>query len=102
METEGLAAGWHVTSRSKSALTSSQSTLTPSPLDCPRSCIPETIDTVLLDFDDLVMAFNYNGKRVLWKGLGSSRCDISTTARLNSIQQQEDTVHDQVQTTIRQ
>jgi hypothetical protein len=48
------------------------------------------------------MAFNYNGKRVLWKGLGSSRCDISTTARLNSIQQQEDTVRDQVQTTIRQ
>jgi hypothetical protein len=76
------------------------------PLDCFDMVLGvaflKPLHTVLLDFDDLVMAFNYNDKRVLWKGLGSSRCDISTTARLNSIQQQEDTVRDHVQTTIKQ
>lgn len=29
----------------------------------------KTINTILLDFDDLEMAFTYNGKCVLWRGL---------------------------------
>jgi hypothetical protein len=50
--------------------------------------------SILMDFDDLVMAFNYNGKHVLWKGLGSSRADTPSTVRLNSSRQQEDHVLD--------
>jgi hypothetical protein len=50
------------------------------------------LHTVMLDFDDLVVAFNYNGKHAFWKGLGSHRCDIPTTARLASIRQEEETV----------
>jgi hypothetical protein len=50
--------------------------------------------SILMDFDDLVMAFNYNGKCVLWKGLGSSRADIPSTVRLNFLRQQEDHVLD--------
>jgi hypothetical protein len=49
------------------------------PLDCFDMVLGvsflKPLHTVLLDFDDLVMAFTYNG-RVLWKGLGSHRCDI--------------------------
>jgi hypothetical protein len=52
--------------------------------------------TILLDFDDLIMAFTHNGKRVLWKGLGSTRKDIPTTTRLHTIQQEEDSVLDQL------
>jgi hypothetical protein len=52
--------------------------------------------SILMDFDDLVMAFNYNGKRVLWKGLGSERADIPSTAHLHTIRQQEDHVLDQL------
>jgi hypothetical protein len=68
------------------------------PLDCFDMVLGvsflKPLHTVLLDFDDLVMAFTYNGKRVLWKGLGSHRCDIPRNARLHSIRQQEDTVLD--------
>jgi hypothetical protein len=52
------------------------------------------LHSILMDFDDLVMALNYNGKHVLWKGLGSSRADTPSTVRLNSIRQQEDHVLD--------
>jgi hypothetical protein len=59
------------------------------PLDCFDMVLGvaflKPLHTVLIDFDDLVMAFNYNDKRVLRKGPGSSRCDIQTTARLVSI-----------------
>jgi hypothetical protein len=43
------------------------------PLDCFDMVLGvsflKPLHTILLDFDDLVMAFTYNGKRVLWKGL---------------------------------
>jgi hypothetical protein len=59
------------------------------PLDCFDVVLGvsflKPLHTVLMDFDDLVMAFNHNGKRVLWKGLGSPRCDITTTSRLHAI-----------------
>jgi hypothetical protein len=61
------------------------------PLDCFDMVLGvsflKPLHTIQLDFNDLVMAFTYNGKRVLWKGLGSPRCDIPSTARLHSIQQ---------------
>jgi hypothetical protein len=70
------------------------------PLDCFDMVLGvsflKPLHTILLDFDDLVMAFTYNGKRVLWKGLGSHRCDIQSTARLHSIQQQEQVVLEQL------
>jgi hypothetical protein len=73
------------------------------PLDCFDMVLGvaflKPLHTVLMDFDDLVMAFNYNGNRVLWKGLGSSRCDIQTTARLVSIRQEEASVPDKVHAT---
>jgi hypothetical protein len=73
------------------------------PLDCFDMVLGvaflKPLHTVLIDFDDLVMAFNYNGKRVLWKGLGSGRCDIQTTARLVSIRQKEPPVSDKIQAT---
>jgi hypothetical protein len=57
------------------------------PLDCFDMVLGVSflrpLHTILLDFDDLVMAFTYNGKRVLWKGLGSPRCDIQSTARIH-------------------
>jgi hypothetical protein len=56
------------------------------------------LHTIRMDFDDLVMSFNYNGRRVLWKGLGSERRDIPSTARLNSIRDQEHQVLDQLLT----
>ena len=44
-----------------------------------------TLGPILWDFDDLCMAFWHHGKRVLWKGLGSTRWDIESTCRLHSI-----------------
>jgi hypothetical protein len=59
------------------------------PLDCFDMVLGvsflKPLHTVLMDFDDLIMAFNHNGKRVLWKGLGSPRCNITTTSRLHAI-----------------
>jgi hypothetical protein len=54
------------------------------------------LHTIRMDFEDLVMSFNYNGRRVLWKGLGSNRSDIPSTASLNSIRTQEQQVLDQL------
>jgi hypothetical protein len=70
------------------------------PLDCFDMLLGvsflKPLHTILLDFDDLVMAFTCNGKRVLWKALGSGRCDTHSTERLHSIRQQETTVLDQL------
>jgi hypothetical protein len=48
-----------------------------------------TLGPILWDFDDLCMAFWHNGKRVLRKGIGSTRWDIPPTGRLHSIQKSE-------------
>jgi hypothetical protein len=70
------------------------------PLDCFDMVLGvdflKPLHSILVDFDDLVMAFTYNGKRVLWEGLGSSRSDIPSTGRLHSIRQQETSVLDQL------
>jgi hypothetical protein len=70
------------------------------PLDCFDMVLGvdflKHLHSILVDFDDLVMAFTYNGKRVLWEGLGSSRSDIPLTGRLHSIRQQETSVLDQL------
>jgi len=39
---------------------------------------------ILWDFDDLCMSFVHHGRRVLWKGLGSTRTDIPPTGRLHA------------------
>jgi hypothetical protein len=43
-----------------------------------------TLGPILWDFDDLCMVFNHNGRRVLWKGIGSTRTDIPPTGRLQA------------------
>jgi hypothetical protein len=43
-----------------------------------------TLGPILWDFDDLCMAFNHNGRRVLWKGIGSTHTDIPPTGRLHA------------------
>lgn len=48
-----------------------------------------TLGPILWDLDDLCMAFWYQGRRVLWKGIGSTRWDIPSTARLNCISKSE-------------
>jgi hypothetical protein len=83
------------------------------PLDCFDMVLGvaflKPLPTVLMDFEDLVMAFNYNGRRVLGKVLGFHRCDIPSLATIRqegnivpsqgatvssqtSIRQQEETV----------
>jgi hypothetical protein len=58
------------------------------PLDCYDMILGttwlRTLGPILWDFDDLCMAFNYGGRRVLWKGLGSTRTDIPPTGRLHA------------------
>lgn len=57
------------------------------PLDCYDMVLGisylRTLGPILWDFDDLVMAFWHHGKRVMWKGLGSTRTDIPPTGRLH-------------------
>jgi hypothetical protein len=48
-----------------------------------------TLGPILWDFDDLCMAFWHHGRRVLWKGLGSPRCDIPPTGRLHAMRHDE-------------
>ena len=43
-----------------------------------------TLGPILWDFDDLCMAFTHQGRRVLWKGIGSTRSDIPPTSRLHA------------------
>ena len=49
----------------------------------------KTLGAILWDFEDLCMAFWHQGRRVLWKGIGSDRWDIPPTGRLNSIRDTE-------------
>jgi hypothetical protein len=61
------------------------------------------LQTVLMDFDDLVMAFNHNGHHVFWKGIGSPRCDIPSLATIvhkgNTVRHQDNIVRGQIQST---
>ena len=44
-----------------------------------------TLGPILWDFDDLCMAFTREGRRVFWRGIGSTRHDVQSTRRLNSL-----------------
>jgi len=44
-----------------------------------------TLGPILWDFDDLCMDFWHSGKRVLWKGIGSTRWDIPSTSTLHAL-----------------
>lgn len=48
-----------------------------------------TLGPILWDLEDLCMAFWLHGRRVFWKGIGSTRWDIPSTARLHSISKTE-------------
>ena len=58
------------------------------PLDCYDMVLGvtwlRTLGPILWDFDDLCMAFNHHGRRVLWKGIGSTRTDIPPMGRLHA------------------
>ena len=44
-----------------------------------------TLGPILWDFDDLCMAFNKAGRRVFWRGIGSTRYDVQSTRRLHAL-----------------
>lgn len=48
-----------------------------------------TLGPILWDFDDLCMSFWHFDKRVLWKGIGSTRWDIPPTGRVHAMQHSE-------------
>lgn len=58
------------------------------PLDCYDMVLEvtwlRTLGPILWDFEDLCMAFNHHGRRVLWKGIGSTRTDIPPMGRLHA------------------
>jgi len=44
-----------------------------------------TLGPILWDFDDVCMAFTRGVRRVFWRGIGSTRYDVQSTRRLNTI-----------------
>lgn len=70
------------------------------PLDCYDMVLGvsflRTLGPILWDFDDLCMTFWRSGKRVLWKGVGSTRWDIPSTSRLHSVQKSETSLLDRL------
>lgn len=44
-----------------------------------------TLGPILWDFDDLRMVLCHQGRRILWKGIGSPQSDIPPTGRLHPI-----------------
>ena len=59
------------------------------PLDCYNMVLGvtwlRTLGPILWDFDNLCMAFNHHGQRVLCKGIGSTRTDIPPTGHLHAV-----------------
>lgn len=70
------------------------------PLDCYDMVLGvsflHTLGPIVWDFDDLCMAFWHLGRRVLWKGIGSDRWDIPTTASIHSISNSAQPLLDQL------
>ena len=70
------------------------------PLDCYDMVLGvkylRTLGPILWDFDDLRMAFWHNGKRVLWKGIGSMRTDTPPTGRLHAVRDAEPALLDRL------
>lgn len=48
-----------------------------------------SLGPILWDFDDLCMAFWHQGRRILWRGIGSTRTDIPPTGRLHAMRHSE-------------
>ena len=46
-----------------------------------------TLGPILWDFDDLCMAFSRGGRRVFWRGIGSTQHDVQSTQRLHALRQ---------------
>ena len=44
-----------------------------------------TLGPILWDFDNFCMAFWREGRRVFWRGIGSTRHDVQSTQRLHAI-----------------
>ena len=44
-----------------------------------------TLGPILWDFDDLCMAFTKAGRRVFWRGIGSTRYDVQSSRRLHAL-----------------
>lgn len=44
-----------------------------------------TLGPILWDFDDLCMAFWREGRRVFWRGIGSTRHDVQSMRHLHAI-----------------
>ncbi|XP_066355020.1 uncharacterized protein [Miscanthus floridulus] len=70
------------------------------PLDCYDMVLGvkylRTLGPILWDFDDLCMAFWHNGKRVLWKGIGSMRTDTPPAGRLHAVHDAEPALLDRL------
>lgn len=48
-----------------------------------------TLGPILWDFNDLCMAFWREGHSVFWRSIGSTRHDVQSTRRMNSIRHNE-------------
>lgn len=63
------------------------------PLDCYDMVLGikylRTLGPILWDLDDLCMAFTLHGRRVFWKGIGSSHWDIPPTSTVHSMRHSE-------------
>lgn len=55
-----------------------------------------TLGPILWDFDDLCMAFTKEGRRVFWRGIGSTRHDVQSTRRLNTLRTSEPALLDKL------
>jgi hypothetical protein len=51
---------------------------------------------ILWDFDDLCMAFTKEGRRVFWRGIGSTRHDVQSTRRLHAVRSTEPALLDKL------
>lgn len=55
-----------------------------------------TLGPILWDFDDMCMAFTKEGRRVFWRGIGSTRHDVQSTRRLNALRHSEPALLDKL------
>lgn len=53
-----------------------------------------TLGPILWDSDDFCMAFWCDGRRVLWRGLGSPRSDVSVPGCQHAVRDAEPAIHD--------
>jgi hypothetical protein len=51
---------------------------------------------ILWDFDDLCIAFTKEGRRIFWRGIGSTRHDVQSTRRLHAVRSSEPALLDKL------